>query len=766
MDSPLVLFGAMFFLIVVVVGFGVLVMASRFYRKVDQGRALIINKTGTEPVVSFTGGFVLPVIHRGEQMEISVKTIEIARSGKEGLICADNIRADIKVTFFVRVNKTVGDVLKVAQAVGCERASDPSTLEELFVAKFSEALKTVGKQLEFEQLYTKREEFRDSIVECIGHDLNGFVLEDCAIDYLEQTPIETLDKDNILDAHGIRKITSITSVQNVATNDLRNTERKELERQNVEADRAIFELEKQRAKAEEEQKREIASIRAREQAETESVQAEERRRAELTRIKAEEEIEVGNLSKQRRVEIADKDRERDVAVKTEQVLKEQALEEIARERAVEQERIDKEKAIEVKKKEIADVIRTRVAVEKTVAEEEERIKDVRAVSEANRNKDVKIITAEAAAEEALVLQIKEAEANEKRAEYEAREKLVRANASLEAADKDAKAKIRLAEGSQAEEAASGLAHVKVKEAEAVAVEKMGLAEARVTKEKMVAEAEGSELKGLAEVKVKSAEVDVLQRVGNTEALVAREKAQADADGQKAKYLAEAAGMEERGMAKVRVLEAEAGAIEKKGHAEATAIKDRLLAEAAGKEADASAIEKMGLAEAAGVQAKLQAEAAGLAEKAEAMKRLEGIGREHEEFRLELEKDKEVALASLEARREIAESQAKVLAEAFGSTDVKIVGGDGEFFERFVKAASMGNALDGFMEHSDAAQAVVGKLVNGGGLGRILEGASGATADVAGVLGKLASEAEGPVKEKLGELIDRAKELGVDDHSAH
>ena len=43
-------------------------------------------------------------------MDISVKTLEIDRRGKEGLICADNIRADIKVAFFVRVNPTADDV--------------------------------------------------------------------------------------------------------------------------------------------------------------------------------------------------------------------------------------------------------------------------------------------------------------------------------------------------------------------------------------------------------------------------------------------------------------------------------------------------------------------------------------------------------------------------------------------------------------------------------------------------------------------------------
>ena len=125
--------------------------------------------------VTFTGKIVLPVVHRAEMMDISVKTIEIDRSGHEGLICKDNIRADIRITFFVRVNKTVEDVIKVAQAIGTDRASHEATLQELFNAKFSEALKTVGKQLDFVDLYTQRDEFRDQIIRVIGTDLNGYM---------------------------------------------------------------------------------------------------------------------------------------------------------------------------------------------------------------------------------------------------------------------------------------------------------------------------------------------------------------------------------------------------------------------------------------------------------------------------------------------------------------------------------------------------------------------------------------------------------------
>ena len=156
---------------------------------------------------------VYPVIHKAELMDISLKTIDIDRSGDQGLICQDNIRADIKVKFFVRVNQTSEDVLRVAQGIGCARASNQQTLEDLFSAKFSEALKTVGKSLDFVDLYQARDRFRDKIIEQIGDDLSGYVLEDAAIDYLEQTPLAKLDATNILDAQGIKKITELTAVE-------------------------------------------------------------------------------------------------------------------------------------------------------------------------------------------------------------------------------------------------------------------------------------------------------------------------------------------------------------------------------------------------------------------------------------------------------------------------------------------------------------------------------------------------------------------------
>ncbi len=484
---------------------GIAALFKAFYIKVPQGWALIVNDMTSRPKVYFTGALVYPIIYKKEFMRISLITLEVDRRGTDGLICADNMRADITVAFYLRVNETPEDVLRVAKAIGADRASDKVAVEQLFAAKFSEALKTVGKQFPFVRLFEDRQEFRDKIIEVIGNDLNGYVLEDVAIDYLEQTPKSSLDPDNILDAEGIRKITELTAAQNVRTNELERDKELAVKKKNVETAEAMLELERQKAEAEARQAREIAAIQAREEAETRKVQEEARRRAELTAIEVEQELAVQRENQRREVEVAQQNRERVVAIEKERVEGSRQLEIVARERDVELQRIEAEKALEIERKAIADVVRERVMVDKTVAIEEERIKEVRAVSEAERQKQVQVLAAEARAEEEKICRIKEAEAEKTAAEHRAAEIATLAQAQLEEAAKQAEAKKKLAEGIQAEQAAAGLAEAKVLAAKADACEKEGVMEARVIVAKGEAEAKAQREIGLAAADVTRAQ---------------------------------------------------------------------------------------------------------------------------------------------------------------------------------------------------------------------------------------------------------------------
>jgi len=636
-----------------------------------------------------------------EFMDISVKTIEIDRRGRDGLICQDNIRADISVSFYVKVPKNAEAVMKVAETVGCDRASDIGTLKELFAAKFSEALKTAGKKLDFEQLYTKRDDFRDAIIDVIGKDLDGYILADAAIDYLEQTPLESLDPENILDAEGITKITDRTAGQHVATNKLRRAAEKEVKREDTEAREVILELERQEKDKEAEQARLVATKAAAEQATTRIAQAEEMAKSEEARIRAQEKIEIENENKVREVEVAKKNRERIIAVEEERVEKDRHLEAIQREREVELRRIEKEKELEVERKNIQEVIAERVSVEKNVAQEEERIKELRVLEEARRTKEAKVIAAQAEAEEQAIAAIREAEAKEVVARSNAKAQLTKVEAELEAAEREAQAKIRLAEGVQAEQAASGLAEARVKEAMASATEKEGLANARV----MEAQAPAEEKLGMSKVTVQKAQFE-------THAEGTRQKMSAEAEGTQAKLAAEAEG----------------------------------------------------------ARLKANAEAEGIAKKAEAMKQLSEATQAHEEFRLRLEMEKEVAIEQIEAQREIAEAQARVLAEAFKSAKIDIIGGDGAMVDKIYQAASLGKSFDAFARGGKVSNGLVNGYTNGerslaGDIKDVLSNVKSEdirNLSLAKLLSNLSDGSSGAEKVKLKKVLETVTNMGLSD----
>ncbi|MFP6620092.1 MAG: flotillin family protein [Pirellulaceae bacterium] len=567
-------------------------MFAKFYRKVGPEQAIVRSGAGGLKARTGSGIFVIPILHRADIMDLSLKRIEIKRRGEAGLICMDNVRADIEVAFYVRVNNKVEDITQVAESVGCKRASEQASMVELFDAMFSEALKTVGKRFNFVQLYDERDKFKAAMLDVIGQDLNGYALVDCAIDFLEQTPLDKLDPNNILDAEGIKKITALTAREHILSNDITREKQKVIKKQDVEAREAILALERQQVEAEEKQQREITEITARERAQGAKVTEEQRLKAESARIVTEEEIRVAEENKDRQIVVAEKSKERTEAVETERVEKDRGLAATERERVVALADIEKDKAIEVEKRNIQEVIRERVIVERSVVEEQQRIKDTEEFATADRLKRVTVTQAEMQADEALVKEVKAAEASKQSATLHSDEVVIVAEADRIAAEKQTHATKMLAEAKVADEAASGLAQASVQEAKAAS-------------------------------------------------------------------------------------------LEKEGHAEASVL-----------------------------QRKAEAEANGIQEKAKSMKLFDDVGKDHEEFKLRLNKDKEIEIAAIAAQQDIAEAQSRIVGEALKSARIDIVGGETEFFDKIVDSIKGGKAVDRFVNNSGVLTDVKNSFFNG------------------------------------------------------
>ncbi len=154
-----------------------------------------------------------------------------------------------------------------------------------------------------------------------------------------------------------------------------------------------------------------------------------------------------------------------------------------------------------------------------------------------------------------------------------------------------------------------------------------------------------------------------------------------------------------------------------------------------------------------------------------MAALSDASRAHEEYRLRLEKDKDVELGAIEAHREVAEAQARMLAEALQSANIDIVGGDGAFFDRLVGAVGMGKSLDRFFERSKVAGAAVTDYQTGVAnlredLKEIATGVGGSperlqSVTLAAFVAHLMGSADDNQKARLRKVLDVARELGVD-----
>jgi uncharacterized membrane protein YqiK len=622
-------------------------------RKIEPGHAGVrVGWGGLK--VSFDYLIRLPLVQSYHIIDISVKKLEIHRKGKDGLVCKDNIRADISVAFYIRVDATEDSVRKVALMLGTDRVSDINQLRELFEAKFSEALKTAGKQMEFHELFTERIKFRDQIQVTIGKDLDGFLLQDVAIDYLEQTPLDQHDPSNVLDAEGIKKITEITQRERVIANEFTQRAQVQVEKENADADIAKREQKRRNEEDTARQTRVITEVKANEEAESRKVIEARRREVEAKRLETEESIRLRTEDMNRAVQ------EREFTVRKEkQRLEQEATQEgeearVRRERSVALAEMDKETkvaevAVEVQRKR-ANV----VAEEKAVVQQQEEKLNIEARMTAERVREVTLIEAEMNAKKDQVEKVvaseaqKEAERNLAEAEKiktvtaaeAAREAAVRdaerlqtlADAEAKASDKKRHAAEQQAEGIAATEAARGLAEAKVitakaaaKKADAGAIKEVGLAEAEVIKAK-----------------------------GDVHANVTQTQAEAEAEGTKEKELAAATGIEARGLAEAKAIH----------------------------------------------------------QKAEAMKLFHQASQQHEEFRLRLAKERDVELAAIHVQKDVAQAHSTIVGEALKHANIDIVGGENDFFEKVVRAVGTGKAVDRLVNNSATLSDIKSTFFNG------------------------------------------------------
>lgn len=191
--------------------------------------------------------------------------------------------------------------------------------------------------------------------------------------------------------------------------------------------------------------------------------------------------------------------------------------------------------------------------------------------------------------------------------------------------------------------------------------------------------------------------------------------------------------------------------------------------AAGITAESAAI---GMAEAQVIQAKANADAEGISKKAAAMKLFHDAGKEHEEFKLKLNVDKEITLAGIAVQKDVAVAAASVVSEALKSARIDIVGGETAFFDQIVKSVTLGKSVDRAVQYGETLGKVSRTLLAGDGdhfkeqlqkwVGQFgLSSEDIKNLSVAAALGKMAGLAKGEeIKSAITSLLETAEKSGL------
>jgi uncharacterized membrane protein YqiK len=414
--------------ILILLGIGVIVIlvgVLLLYVKTPANMAFIRTGLGGKKVVIDGGALVWPVVQYIQWISLETLKLEVRRLQKEAFITKDRFRVDIGSEFYVKVQPDQEAIERASRSLG-EKSFSAEKIKLLVEEKLVAALRAEAAKRELVELHENRRGFAKAVMETLKEALvpNGLVLEEVSIFYLDQTPKEYLDANNIFDAEGLRQITAQTMERLRERNDIERNTEVAIKRKDVEAVKLKLTLDQDREFAEAEQKKQIEVYHAERTAEAEEFKAAQQRRIKEAEIKADQDIREAELKREA------------------YLFRQMELREVAE--------IEKEQAIEAtkRKKEIT-----------ILAKERERL-------EAERQRLATEAMREAAAQEVLTT-------GERLAAARAKEvAAIQALQALEVAVKQAEATERLAQAKMKEGEAEGYARTKRNEAENLLGEKV------------------------------------------------------------------------------------------------------------------------------------------------------------------------------------------------------------------------------------------------------------------------------------------------------
>jgi uncharacterized membrane protein YqiK len=269
------------------------------YRRSTKETAFVRTGFLGEKVVVNGGAFVIPVLHEITPVNMNVMRIEVARRENGALITRNRMRVDIIAEFFVRVGASITAVAAAAQTLG-RRTLQEDGIRSLLEGKFASSMRMVAAQMTLEEMHEQRRDYANQVRDLAAEALaaNGLELEDVAIVDLDQTSLEFFDPSNAFDAEGLTQLTESIEKRRKMRNEIEQRTLVDIRSQNLEAQKKVFEIDRETEYARLEQEREVEFRRAVQRAELTKERALREQEAEEAQLFSRQAVEKARLAQQ------------------------------------------------------------------------------------------------------------------------------------------------------------------------------------------------------------------------------------------------------------------------------------------------------------------------------------------------------------------------------------------------------------------------------------------------------------------------------------
>ena len=139
------------------------------------------------PVATTDATFVVPHLHEYDRIPVTVQKLSYERTAESALIFRCGTKVTLTADLMLRVNPTTEDAVRAISSLGISRLRDPQALREHFSSVFNDSLETIALQTDFLELAKNKNAFRGKLIDDLGTDLNGMVVDDICIHHLTLT---------------------------------------------------------------------------------------------------------------------------------------------------------------------------------------------------------------------------------------------------------------------------------------------------------------------------------------------------------------------------------------------------------------------------------------------------------------------------------------------------------------------------------------------------------------------------------------------------